>query len=68
MGIQRLGRFAAAYKHLFDSNEILGAILATTHNIAFYKSLADRARVAILEDRYLNFKKEFLEGYFSKQG
>lgn len=50
-------------KHLFDSNEILGAILATAHNIAFYKSLAERAREAILEDRYAEFKKDFLANY-----
>ncbi len=56
--------FTRSYvKHLFDSNEILGAILATTHNIAFYKGLAERARKAILEDRYLEFKAEFLAGY-----
>jgi queuine tRNA-ribosyltransferase len=58
--------FTRAYiKHLFDSNEILGQILATAHNIHFYKSLADRARQAILEDRFLDFKEEFLDGYFS---
>tara|TARA_B100000029_G_scaffold148366_1_gene143638 strand:- start:1074 stop:2210 length:1137 start_codon:yes stop_codon:yes gene_type:complete len=56
--------FSRAYiKHLFDSNEILGAILATTHNIAFYKSLAERAREAILENRFLEFKKSFLSDY-----
>ncbi len=56
--------FTRAYiKHLFDSNEILGQILATAHNIAFYKSMAVRAREAILEDRFLEFKKDFLAGY-----
>lgn len=56
--------FSRAYiKHLFDSNEILGAILATTHNIAFYKSLAEKAREAILKDRFLEFKKSFLSEY-----
>lgn len=56
--------FSRSYiKHLFDSNEILGAILATTHNIAFYKSLADRARGAILENRFLKFKEDFLRDY-----
>ncbi len=61
--------FSRAYlKHLFDSNEILGQILATAHNIAFYKSLADRAREAILEDRFLEFKKEFLGGYQKNDG
>lgn len=53
--------YSRAYlKHLFDSNEILGAILATHHNIAYYKLLADQARQAILEDRYTEFKKETL--------
>ena len=62
-------KFSRAYiKHLFDSNEILGQILATHHNIAFYKSLADRARKAILEDRYLEFKDEFLKGYLKDDG
>ena len=56
--------FTRAYiKHLFDSNEILGQILATAHNIAFYKSMAVRAREAILADRYLEFKAEFMAGY-----
>jgi queuine tRNA-ribosyltransferase len=56
--------FSRAYlKHLFDSNEILGAILATTHNIYFYKTLAEKARAAILEDRFLDFKKEFFQNY-----
>lgn len=58
------GNFSRAYiKHLFDSNEILGAILVTTHNIAFYKGLAEKAREAILEDRFLDFKNEFLSSY-----
>lgn len=56
--------FSRSYiKHLFDSNEILGAILATTHNIAFYKTLAEEARQAILEDRFLDFKKNFFANY-----
>lgn len=56
--------FSRAYiKHLFDSNEILGAILATTHNIAFYHSMATRAREAIFQDRFLEFKRDFLAEY-----
>lgn len=56
--------FSRAYlKHLFDSNEILGTILASLHNIAFYKNIADRARAAILENNYLGFKKDFLKNY-----
>ncbi len=61
--------FTRAYiKHLFDSNEILGQILATEHNIAFYKSLAERAREAILQDRFREFKKEFLDNYKRDDG
>ncbi len=56
--------YSRAYlKHLFDSNEILGQVLATEHNIAFYKTLAERARQAILENKYRDFKKEFLKNY-----
>ncbi len=56
--------FTRSYlKHLFDSNEILGQILATIHNIQFYIDLAKSARKAILEDRYLDFKAEFLSNY-----
>ena len=59
--------FTRAYlKHLFDANEILGAILATIHNIAFYTDLATKARMAILENRFLEFKKSFLEQYNSR--
>jgi queuine tRNA-ribosyltransferase len=56
--------FSRAYiKHLFDSNEILGQVLATEHNIAFYKTLAEQAREAILKDEFREFKKKFLENY-----
>lgn len=56
--------FSRSYiKHLFDSNEILGQILATTHNIAFYNNLSKQAREAILNNRFNEFKKEFLKNY-----
>ncbi len=56
--------FTRSYlKHLFDSNEILGQILTTIHNIAYYKKLAEKAREAILENRYLEFKAEVSKYY-----
>lgn len=59
--------FTRSYlKHLFDSNEILGAILTTIHNIHFYVQLSQRAREAIMKDRFLEFKKEFLNGYLKR--
>jgi queuine tRNA-ribosyltransferase len=58
--------YSRAYlKHLFDSNEILGTILATIHNVAFYNDLASRAREAIKKNKFKEFKKEFLEGYLN---
>ncbi len=56
--------FTRAYiKHLFDANEILGAILATIHNITWFQNLAAQAREAILENRFVEFKKNFLSEY-----
>lgn len=56
--------FSRAYvKHLFDSNEILGQILATIHNIQFYLDLSKRAREAIIAGKFLQFKKNFLDEY-----
>ena len=53
----------AYLKHLFDANEILGAILATHHNLAFYQTLATKAREAIFANRFRDFKKQFLANY-----
>ena len=48
--------FTRSYvKHLFDSNEILGQILATIHNIQFYLDLSKRAREAIIAGKFLQF-------------
>ena len=56
--------FTRSYiKHLFDSNEILGQILAGIHNLAFYKLLANRAREAILKGSFSAFRESFLDCY-----
>ena len=39
-------------RHLFMSNEMLGPILLTAHNLTFYQRLLSAARLAIEEDRY----------------
>jgi queuine tRNA-ribosyltransferase len=49
--------------HLFQADEILGDTLATIHNVHFYQRLMERIRQAIAEDRFLEFKREFLQGY-----
>lgn len=49
--------------HLFVSNEILGATLASIHNVTFYLDLMKRIREAIADHTYAKFKKDFLELY-----
>ena len=53
--------FTKAYlRHLYMSKEILASTLGTIHNLYFMSSLMKNVRVALLEDRLLEFKKEFL--------
>jgi len=60
--------FTRAYLyHLFLSNEILGAILTSIHNVHFYLNLMDRIRQSIRENRFLKFKDEFLTVYSRKE-
>jgi queuine tRNA-ribosyltransferase len=60
------GGFTRAYlHHLFAANEILSAILASIHNVHFYQRLVQRAREAILAERFADFRREFLESYTS---
>jgi len=50
----------AYIRHMFKCNEILGARLATIHNLHFYLNLIRDIRSAIEEDRFLEFKKKFI--------
>jgi queuine tRNA-ribosyltransferase len=60
--------FTPAYlRHLFMSDEMLAAQLATIHNLRFYLKLVEDSREAIKENRFLEFKKSFLEKYKSAQ-
>lgn len=43
--------------HLFKSKEILGAQLASIHNLAFYLWLVKNAREHILADSFMNWKE-----------
>ncbi len=56
--------FSRAYlRHLFNTEEILGLRLVSLHNIHFYLELMRKVRRAIQEDRFGEFKKEFLNNY-----
>ena len=57
-------KFERAYvHHLVKSNEILGAMLMTQHNLWFYQRLMKGLRDAIGERRLAAFAKAFLERY-----
>ncbi|MCP4754625.1 MAG: tRNA guanosine(34) transglycosylase Tgt [Proteobacteria bacterium] len=60
--------FTRAYlHHLFASNEILGSILTSIHNVHFYLDLMKRIRRSIEENRFLKFKRDFLALYQRKE-
>ncbi len=53
-------RYSRAYlRHLFASNEMLGAILNTLHNLHFYLTLMRRIREAIAAGRLAQFAAEW---------
>jgi queuine tRNA-ribosyltransferase len=61
--------FSRAYlRHLFNSDEILGLRLVSLHNVHFFLELLRKIREAIQQDRFLKFKKEFLNRYNNKEG
>lgn len=58
------GNFSRAYlRHLFNTDEILGLRLVSLHNVHFYLELMHKIREAIRQDKFLEFKKEFLKNY-----
>jgi queuine tRNA-ribosyltransferase len=57
-------RYTRAYlSHLFRAKEILALRLNTLHNLFFMLSLSARARSAIREQRFPEFKRDFLRAY-----
>lgn len=56
--------YSRAYiRHLFSENEILGARLASIHNLFFLINLMKSIRISIINDNFMKFKKEFYENY-----
>ncbi len=47
--------------HLFKENELLALRLASIHNLHFIQTVVKGAREAILEDRFVEFKKHVLK-------
>ncbi len=56
--------FSKAYlAHLFNTNEILGLMLATMHNVAFYEQLVREARERILDGSFNEWLPAFRNQY-----
>ena len=56
--------FSRAYlRHLINAKEMLGAQLLSYHNIFWYNKFMEDIRQAIKEDRFTEFKKEFLSKF-----
>ena len=56
--------FSRAYlRHLVNVNEILAVNLLAYHNIFWYKQFMDNIKKSIEEDRFLQFKKDFLSRF-----
>lgn len=56
--------FTKAYlRHLYMSKEILSSILGTIHNLHFMVELMKNIRLALQEDRILEYKEEFLSKF-----
>ena len=58
------GHYSRAYlHHLLKAGEILGAMLLSEHNIAFYQQLMAAMRHAIAEARFAAFATDFRRRY-----
>lgn len=50
-------------RHLFKEQEILSSILASYHNLYFLNEMVKEIRLAINEDRFEQYRKDFLEKF-----
>jgi len=53
-------------RHLFKSNEMMGPILTSLHNLAYYQRVMRQAREAIANDAFLDFYQERMAGWVGK--
>jgi len=59
--------YTRAYvNHLIREGEMLGMTLTTIHNLHFIVNLVKEIRQSILDDRFFEFKEEFLKKYYKK--
>jgi len=59
--------FTRAYvAHLVRAKEMLGAIIASTHNVGFILQLLAGARQSILDGRFDEYRADFVRNYYGK--
>ena len=60
-GTSFVDKYSKAYlRHLIISNEMLGAQIASQHNLAFYLWLVKTAREKIIKGEFVSWKKEMI--------
>ncbi len=62
---QVAGLSRAYFRHLFMAKEMLGPILLSLHNVAYYQRLMREARSAIEEDRFEAYYEQKMAGWAS---
>jgi queuine tRNA-ribosyltransferase len=64
-GCSTCRNYTRAYlAHLFRSEEMLGATLASIHNLYFINKLVADIRQSLLDDTFFEFKDSFLKRYY----
>ncbi len=53
--------------HLIKCNEMLGGMLATEHNLRYLNDFILRIREAIREDRFTEFKRDYLARFYGEK-
>ena len=60
--------YTAAYlSHLFHGKEMLGATLASVHNLYFIINLVKKIRQSIFDDKFYEYKDEFMGKWQTRQ-
>lgn len=65
-GCRACSQYSRGYlRHLFKTNEILGSMLATEHNLHYLYDFVQRIHAAINENRFTEFKRIYLQRFFA---
>ncbi|MDG1874083.1 MAG: tRNA guanosine(34) transglycosylase Tgt [Mariniblastus sp.] len=56
----------AYIRHLFKAGEMMGPILLSLHNLAYYQRLMRQAREAIANDAFMDYFRERMAGWVGK--